>query len=394
MLSFGILGFGGVGTYTILGAAGEAMGIGLSRSEQLINSSIERKEGGLEKLNVKNPWFKFVNEKQGNYYYDSEIENISKDIKEENIYFDIWESNPKEIDSNKGEWDAVKRMVLWFVQCQGARAWIVGNSEIKGSFTSNNRSSTWIDPNLKREIQEVDPEILKKSATEVQLNNKSKSCQNGETLKGTIYDGEFSTMTKNKIDSLPKRKGWVIFFEKGDVVATRNNTNIESQRKLRVYLPGVVLEQKNTNWINRKVRIVHIEKGDDVIYVDEWVEPFRSSDMENFRLEIGKKNSCKISSHFDEDEDNSKLIDENCRGTFIKKEIDWRAKKNNIKEFEYFTSGGEYWKKTDNENQGLYGEEAGQLWDQLKDKVEKDYVWWRREIGISWNGKIFKWRSF
>ncbi|AGX88937.1 hypothetical protein [Mycoplasma parvum] len=382
----------------MLGITGDTIGQGLKRSELLINSSLETRKGELNKLKIKNPWFKLVNENQGQYYYGEVIKNTEQSENSGEAYFDVWEDNANN-NNNQGEWDSLKKMLLWFMQCKGARAWIVGNAEIKGSFNSNHQGAGWVYGDLKRKIREVDPEILKISGNEALLENQlaqgNELCNEKRNQIRDLNSG-LSISTKNKIQQLPKRKGWVIFFKKGGGALSNNSENTENEIKENVYFSGVVLEQKNTNWIDRKIRIVHIEKGNNLIYIDEWLEPILAEDIEKFRISIGKRNNCQLKGDFDNDESEFEIqVVSNCQGKFIKKEINWFRNKNKAEELEYFDSSanGE-WKRIDAQISGLYGENAGQMWDQLKSKIEREYVWWRREVGVVWNGKVFKWRSF
>lgn len=360
---------------------------GLKKKEILINSSLEKKVSGESKLYIKDPWLRMLEEKDGITYFVEKGQQVDNEN-----YFDKWsEFENKTIQgSTNFEADKLRKMSKWFISCKKADVWIIGNPEYQKTFNSSGQTYWWTEKEENWEIQEVDTELLKSTSFKVELDSQIKNIENlCERFK---EDLKFSIPVENKLKQMKDRKGNIVNIKLGEgVIKTAASSDNNEERKSYL-LGGVIYEKEKVNGIRRKVRIVHIEQGNNLFYVDEWVEPIKMEQLKDLKYRIEKSGKCKISSEFEEDDEEG---GNECNGVILMKELVWNPLNNGENQKE-----NEKWKVFTNNNWSnndlgsSYGNKIQQDWEYFSQEITTKYVWWRREVGITWDGRTFKWRSF
>lgn len=336
----------------------------------------------LENLEVQDRFYKVANWEKEND--DGPIFKGNDGKRNKSLFFDSWTGN---LDTNS-KWKSlgsIGRAAIYFGICEGAEIWVAQQSERERIGKSNKGRFIWM-------VEEKDrPKIENRSDWKIKLhgsklNKWEKLIDQGEKCLAKL-ENNFESVVKNeswiinKLKSLNNPKGLVIWAE----------SELQEQKKKNSYLRNLLIEKEMTDNIVGKIRLIHIEKDNEIMYVDEWVREITSEDIKKFKKEIEKVGKCLI-----EEELNSQ---QTCKGRIKLKNV----ATDGVGSINDSNIESKRWEDRDwvietnsrngQKNEG-YEQQLRDNWENIAQNIRTKYLIWSREIGIVWQGKAFKWRSF
>ncbi|AGX88934.1 hypothetical protein [Mycoplasma parvum] len=358
--------------------------------ERKINTISEGKGQDIKKLKVIDHWYKFDGwEKIGK---ETSLEN---NVEKEGEIFDFWNGAEwKEFWKKVGKIDSLGKLAGYFGFCENSKVKVLGVSEETGYYFNKRQGEMWankfgIDWSKNRGVNLG----LVKPTSEINFEELIKTGEAGfckdQIGKSEEINGGWQW---RRLKSYKEKKGIVVYAV---LNKNKSNSHIQLQKLSKnennrewsiVPVKDFLYEKDKVKPHVGKIRVIEITNDSGLIYVDEWFEEIVNEDLINLKKHIENIEKCSI-----EEEENSNK----CHGIWVKSEVkDGGDLKKELRNMEVYMNGGVYeggWKRL---GEGNYSEDLSKNWEWFGSDLSKEYLKWRREIGIVWKNKVFKWRSF
>ncbi|AGX88925.1 hypothetical protein [Mycoplasma parvum] len=366
--------------------------------ERVINTIVDGKAKIKNKPRVIDSWYLFEDWKNFGNNKKANSKNTEQALSNENEVFDFWDDDSWDSKfQGKLKGSALGKMSMYFNLCEGADVKIISQGEESKYYFNKLQSYLWANKEVKN--GNVDQVLIKPTA-EIKLN------KNDQTIKsfcGQIQEKSQSETSEqlidkwfeNKFSSFRKKEGTIIYAmlpksdNGGQIKVEKNINNIGVEEQItKIPMTDLLYEKDKVAVYDGKIRILEINNKKGMIYVDEWFEELTKEDFEKFVKKITTKGNCSL---------DDESLSSGCKGLLIRVNVRTEGKNQlssrNFEKVQIYKKGGYSEGGWVDATQG-YAEELGQNWEWFKLETEREFVKWRREIGIVWNGKVFKWRSF
>lgn len=301
--------------------------------------------------------------------------------------FDIWNKNINL--KNSGFKERIEEIAKYFISCYGAKVKIINYSIANQYFApqgNNGWDSMW---SYQTEIGQLKEESVEWQGSEVTLDQNSSS----ETINKGCSEGAWKTKKISKADEnklghikLPKIRE--LFVEVNENKNREGSGNLINGKKRTKGI--IITELGNVKPHAGKIRLIKVENGKDYWYIDLWFKHKGYELAERINKMAQEELGCQIMDQQDYGSESATDI-QKCKG-FVKtqfKGIFQKEVNNAGKEEQLCFKGNREFSKD-----CAYSDDITIEWENLKQELGTKWLEVGQEIGILWQGKSFKWRSF
>ncbi|AGX88932.1 hypothetical protein [Mycoplasma parvum] len=287
----------------------------------------------------------------------------------------------------------IKKIGSYFAACYDAKVEVLSNAIMKEYLQNDNKGSSWeamwsidVDDWYKTEQVNWQGQEILFEGIDSQLNGRN--CKNDWWQKIKVNGAGENKLKSIKIPN-PKK----LVFSQVD------NSNIRSSGKIKSYSPKIMLLKTNEVKPHKgKIRLMKISKGENYWYIDWWVKAIKNYELKFIEEYIKNTFNCEMGDdEGSENQSSCQLITQIIEETFDLKSIlrstNVESPQNQTVEKGWCINNGESTVelKRGNCEYGVYMKDH---WEHIKQELGRNWVILGQEIGLVWEGKEFKWRSF
>lgn len=344
-------------------------GSSLNKKEQetILNEIVQGDALDTNKFKVRDKWY--LNK------YEEEKNKESRGTSEE--VFDYWSSEAI-LNKGSGNWfrERITAIAENFKTCWDAKVKVVNHSVSDGYFGKKQNGSwdaLWSYMNEK-DLKEEKVDWQGQELIFKEKEGGNIMCQNTNKSNTKTWELDQSAKAKLSILKIPEMKE--LYFER---------VNIQDSGKKRTN--GVIVAKtEDVKPHKGKIRMLEVVNGNDYIYVDWWFEHANESISRRLEELIKSDFGCTLENNEDVEEQNSS----NCKGVLVIGDPEFIGKKSTQR-----NGNRKCLKRRDINSDCSYDEEnLSETWEEIKLELGTNWLEVGQEIGVVWQGKRFKWRSF